>query len=113
MTKPISPGEVGAAKAHKIPGLVVEAFNDLIVREWTGSRSVILQKDIADAIVKKLVEAGAYVADVARKKIYDEHWLDVEPIFEAAGWDVYYEKPVYYAGEDFEPRFTFTRKGSR
>ena len=42
-----------------------------------------------------------------RKEIYDKNWLDVEDVYESAGWKVEYDKPGY--NENYEPTFTFSR----
>jgi hypothetical protein len=57
------------------------------------------QKDVVGALVKK----GFKSAD-----IYDNHWLDVEEIFEKNGWSVSYDKPGYC--ESYDASFEFTAK---
>jgi len=42
-----------------------------------------------------------------RTAIFDKHYLDVESLFEKAGWKVVHERPC--AGEDFEIFFKFTK----
>ncbi len=41
-------------------------------------------------------------------KIYERGWLNVEPIFEEAGWEVHYDKPSF--NESGDARFEFKEK---
>jgi hypothetical protein len=63
-----------------------------------------LQKDV----VNELVALG-----LKRNEIFKNHWLDVEEIYEEAGWQVAYDKPGY--NETYEASFEFTdaSKGRR
>lgn len=97
MTKPITPDEAGTAKV--IPDEVITAFNETIALHFDGRASNFTTIEIVSAIVKK---------GISRKVIFDNHYLDVEPIFEAVGWKVVYDKPGY--NESYEANFTFTRK---
>jgi len=47
-------------------------------------------------------------ACVAEANIFDNHWLDVEPIFEDCGWKVEYDKPGF--NENYPATFKFTPK---
>lgn len=98
MTGPIRPEDVPEAKAANIPDEVFEVFNELIVKHMSGERAVIRQ----DEIVRALEDRG-----YARTTIYDEHWLDVEPVYEGAGWTVIYDRPAYC--ETYPATFTFKR----
>ena len=43
-----------------------------------------------------------------RQKIYDQGWLDFEPLYREVGWNVEYDKPAYY--EHYDAYFKFTKK---
>ena len=45
---------------------------------------------------------------VTRNDIFAKKWLDVEPIFEKAGWEVSYDSPVYC--ENYRAYFIFKQK---
>jgi hypothetical protein len=94
MVNPIKPDEV--KKARKFPDAVIESFNELIGENFDGKRASFKQRDV----VKRIVAKG-----ISKKEIEDNNWLDVEPIYISAGWDVSYNKPAY--NEDGEPTFTF------
>ncbi len=102
MVKPITPQEAHDAHEESIPHEVITAFNHLIKTNWnpTSLSAVVPQ----DAVAKLAAEA----LDVTEGVLYDHHWLDVEDLFRAAGWDVEYDKPGY--NESYTASFTFRRK---
>ncbi len=97
--KPITPDEVASHKALVIPEAVMKVWNDLIAKNWTGRKSQVMQ----DEAVKAIMSA----TDVKRNEVFDNRWLDIEPIYRQAGWHVEYDKPAY--NESYEASFTFTR----
>ncbi len=99
----ITPKEVKEKRLESIPDQVIEAFNELIVKNWTGYSSIVSQKDAIALICSKM--------DVSRDVVYNQHWLDVEPLFEKAGWKVKYDKPAY--NESYEATFEFTKRPVR
>lgn len=101
--KPITPDEVTARKAAILPSEVLTAFNGMIAENWNGSESSFKQ----DAVLRRiLAHFGNHT--YTRQKVLDNHWLDVEPIFQDAGWEVKYDSPAY--NETFAASFTFRRK---
>ena len=98
-TKPITPKEVDTLKATNIPSEVFEAFNELIVENYDGESSSFTEKKAAARIVTK---------GIALKLLYNNHWLDIEPFYEKAGWIVDYDKPGF--NESYPATFTFTKK---
>lgn len=98
--KPIKPNEVAEAKVNSIPDEVFEAFNELITENFSNGRAVVQQEDVAKRIRVKM----------GRKAdgMFDKGWLDVEGVYEKAGWRVTYDKPGY--NEDYEANFTFAKK---
>lgn len=97
---PIKPDEVARKRAEAIPEKVLDAFNALIVENWNGHFSTF-----------RMNSAAARVADAmgcTTAHVYEKKWLDVEEVFEGAGWKVEFDKPAY--NEMYPATFTF-RKG--
>lgn len=99
---PISPVEIAELKEALIPEAVFAVFNELIAQNVTPHG---VSKVLQDEVVARLEARG-----MSRHDLYKNHWLDVEPSYEAAGWDVQYERPVYWGGEDFDAYFKFSPK---
>lgn len=97
MTEAISPHEIAAAKQAILPEGVIKCWNDMIAKNYSGHEAYIVQKDIIDALVSTL--------GVSRQEVFDNHWLDVESIYQARGWKVTYDKPGF--SETYEANFTF------
>ena len=94
--KPITKEEAKAAKILAIPEEVIEAFNELIIEEMNTSGIAIIKcQQAIDRILQKM----PLETDVVNR------WLDVEPIFEEAGWKVEYDQPGY--NESYEAYYTF------
>ncbi len=100
--KPISPNEIGALKAKTLPSEVIEAFNELIVKNWSGACAIIKQDEIV-----KLICAKLKIKPKDRQDVYDNHYLDVEDLYRAEGWRVEYDKPGY--NETYEAFFKFRK----
>lgn len=100
--KPISPNDVVAQKLKQIPDQVIQAFNELIAKKWNGSKAVIEQ----DEVIAKII--AIFFGTITRQEIFDNHWLDVEGVYESEGWKVYYDKPGYC--ETYSAYFEFTKK---
>jgi len=98
MTNPIRPEEVTDGKKFQMPDAVLESFNALIARNFSGGRATVKQNDIVTLIASK----GFH-----RQEVFDNHWLDVEDIYRQAGWEVTYEKPGY--NESYEAYFMFVK----
>jgi hypothetical protein len=117
--KPITPAEAAksrvrtrAARRTAIPDEVIEAFNELITEKLSGSTANVLQKDVVARILLKSCSGSDLDEKMWRQAIYDNGWLDVEPIFEKAGWTVRYDKPCY-GGDNYEPYFEFKKSRTR
>lgn len=108
MVNPVRPADMYERKAKQMPPEVMEAFNELITQNYTGSRSIVRQKEVVDRIVAKMMDnqTSDFPSEPLRRRIFDEHWLDIEGIFQKAGWKVVYDKPGY--NEDGEAVFVFT-----
>jgi hypothetical protein len=103
--KPITPQEALELKQNVIiPDVVFEAFNELIATEFDGSHASIRQDDVVNLILKKMSAAGIDDPQV------NYRWLDIEPLYRKAGWQVEYDKPGY--NEEGPALFKFTKKKS-
>lgn len=101
----ITPQEVRQKAGSHIPPQVIDVVNDLILKNVRiyenrprgfTSYEVRLEKD-------EVVKA---IEDVLGK--CETHWLDFEPIFRRAGWDVVYDRPAY--NEMYNAFYTFTSR---
>lgn len=97
--KPIRPAEVVNLKRSIIPDAIIEAFNELISENFDGKTSSFTEKKVVARIVKK---------GISSTEAYNNHWLDVEPIYRKEGWKVEYDKPGF--NESYEAIFTFIKK---
>ncbi len=98
--KPIKPNEVAKEKVSSIPDEVLEAFNELITENYSNGRATVMQDAVVDRIRAKMGDKA--------KDMFKKGWLDVEGVYEKAGWDVTYDKPGY--NENYEANFRFARK---
>lgn len=99
--KAITPSEAQARKAKEIPKQVLEVFNELIVQNYCNCSAIVKQPEALDCI-------SARFPDVPRALMIESGWLDVEEIYQKAGWTVEYDKPGY--NETYDPFFKFTGK---
>lgn len=99
MIEPITPKAV-KENATK-PDEVIEAFNELIQRYWDGKQATFSQMEVARLIDKKLGNVGT-------KLVYENKYLDIEHIYEKAGWKVVYDKPGF--NESYPSTYTFSQK---
>lgn len=99
MVKPITPDEV----KHIIPDFIIEVVNKLIQEKWDGHEAIIKQDEIMDIISSDDEDDDK----PSRQKIYDKGWLDFEPLYREAGWNVEYDKPGYC--ENYDAYFKFTK----
>ncbi len=99
VVQPISPEGLTNLKREMLPPQVLETFNRLIGEKAIDGYATILQ----DEVVNELTEQGFERAD-----IFHKGWLNVESLYEDAGWNVYYDKPAY--DETGQAYFSFTAK---
>ena len=83
----ITPDKIVALYAATIPGVVFDSFNKLIATNWDGRQAVVRQDEVVGAIAERL--------DLSRSDVFKKHYLDVESLYEAVGWQVVYDKPGY------------------
>lgn len=103
MIKPITPKEAHSNKVTVLPDKVLEAFNELITKNYHEGTATVLQKDVV-----KLIQDKMELKDTQR--IFNEHWLDVEDVYRDAGWFVVYDKPCYYGNDDYYAYFKFSKR---
>lgn len=99
--KPISPSEV-KDKANQIPEYIIEVFNNLIARNFRNGKAIVFQKDVKQEI------GQISIANITYEAIIANGWLDVEELYEQAGWTVSYDKPGY--NESYDAYFVFSVK---
>lgn len=95
---PLSPDDIAKAAAP-IPDFVIAAVNRCLTRQCRGGRAVLQQAEV----IREILEANP---EVTRSDLFDKRWLDFEPAFRAAGWDVEYDRPSYC--ETYEPAWRFS-----
>ena len=101
MTEPISPKDVGKAKAATIPDHVIEAANELIAKNWDGYSAIIMVGELcALARAKGRMPAGQQFGDGE---------LDIEHLYRRHGWNVKFDRP----DEAYEANWTFRKGRSR
>lgn len=99
LAKPSTPKE--AKRAKTFPKEVIDSFNELIAKHLRHGCSTFEQKEVVALIEEKIGKEQSEL-------IFENNWLDVEPIFEATGWDVTYNGPAYC--ETFAATYTFKAK---
>ena len=106
--KPISPSEI----IQEFPDYVIEGTNNCIKKHW-----VELQNEshfTQDELIKSIFDVYEYQTGNEmsygnfKQKLFDNHYLDIEPIYQNVGWDVTYDKPAYC--ENYPSTFTFKKK---
>ena len=102
MVKPIAPSDVVNAQVELFPDFVIETWNAAIAKNWSGTESRILQKDIAYELI------AASPTLVNRGDVFARHWLDIEGVYRTEGWAVQYDKPGY--NESYDAYFVFKKK---
>jgi hypothetical protein len=108
-TKPIKPEEVGQTKKFLYPTEIIQAVNELIAEKFSSNSSVVTQNEIISRAFSITCKKQSYddiplKKDIFSREVFDKGWLNIETIYEEAGWVVEYDKPGY------EATFTFTKK---
>ena len=106
----IKPEDIVKAKAKIIDPDVEKCVDLLIARNWDGRSSNFQQKELINLIMQQKGYQNQAADGYAetRKKLFDEHHLDFEPLYEEQGWSVSYDKPSY--NETYEANWTFRKK---
>ena len=105
----ITPEEAEKAKISSIPDYVFQAFNELLAENFVGNVGTIIYQH---EVLKRIINIYPHIIENDKDNIVNSlfvnHWLDVEKIYEEAGWEVTFHKPAYY--EDFDPYYNFIPK---
>lgn len=99
--KPISIEEVEEAKSKTFPGFVIEAFNNMIVKNWNGCYAEVNQDDVIQEILRLSTHT------ITREVVFDNGWLDIESVYRKEGWKVEYDRPAYC--ESYQAHFIFSK----
>lgn len=92
MVKPLAPSDVVSAQVAGFPDFVIETWNAAIAKNWSGTQSRILQKDM----VFELIAASPTLINSA--DVFSENWLDIEALYRLEGWIVEYESHLINTG---------------
>ena len=107
--KAFSPAEVRKHKGNVIPAEILDATNDLLAARYTPGRKISIKlKDIVELAKEKMRAAGN---PEANENFYDKNWMDIESLYEDAGWKVSFDKPGY--NESYDAFFDFSEKRGR
>lgn len=97
--KPFSPDQAKEAKIHTIPDPVIEAVNELLAENY-GTYINLKQDKVIKRILSKM-------PNVTKHHLFDNNWLDFEPVYRKEGWEVEYDKSGH--NESYEATWTFKR----
>lgn len=102
--KILTPDEVEKERGNYIPDYVFDAFNNLLIRNYSLNYEIQITQEEAIIEILKLSDNE----DLTKQDIFHKHWLDIEPFYEKFGWIVSYYKPAI--DERFKPYFIFKPK---
>lgn len=111
MVKPITPNDASLKKQEIMPDEVIETWNRLIAKNWDGSSSRVLQNEAVEALMALLTNNEETDKQTVRRQVFQNKWLDIEPIYRNNGWSVIYDKPAY--NESYEAFFVFKSKNAK
>lgn len=102
MTKvqPINPNEIVNEKIKAIPDQVIRVFNELIARNWNNDRSIVFTNEAVEFI--------KFLTGASKDTIIQNHWLDIEPIYTANGYEVTYNEAS--GNESFPSYYEFRKR---
>lgn len=116
--RPFTPEEAKASKVAAIPKAVIQIFNTFLSTRYTGENGniTITLNEVVAAVLMALKEEGEgypestrpYWCSASKNDLFENRWLDIEPVFEKAGWNVHYDKPGF--NESYEATWTFSKK---
>ena len=101
--EPIKPSEI----TQEIPDWVIEGANKCIKKHYheLEKESHFTQDELMDFA---LAEYPGDKEEINRNIVFENNWLDIEPIYRKVGWTVIYDKPAYC--ESYPATFTFKIK---
>ena len=90
--KPITPEEAKRRHfAEFVPDEIYEVIDDLLTERYGTSIKITQKEVIAKALEKMQVDGTC----VPQEDFFTNHWLDIEPAYEAQGWSVKFCAPSY------------------
>lgn len=101
--EPIKPDDAEDTRNASFPSEVIQAFNNAIIANLRNGVAKFKCKSVAAAIANSM---GTTV-----ETIYANHWMDVEPVYRAQGWDVEYDKPGF--NETYDAIWIFKKSKKR
>lgn len=103
--QPFTPQDIEKYQAERpFPDFVIQAVNQVLAENYHGSATKINQNKFIDKIIE-------LAPQVTRSDIFQNNWLDFEPLYRSKGWHVTYEKGAYY--EENSSYFTFKWQGHK
>ena len=85
--------------------MMIEAVNELLIKNYNGGTITIRQTDIVALFLEKVKGSAEKWTS---SKVSDKRQLDIEPLYKQYGWKVRYDKPGY--NESGEACFEFIPK---
>jgi hypothetical protein len=98
VSKPISPEQARKGHVNAIPDVVFDVFNLLLTERYDEVAIAIRQQEVVDLLENRGLDTN---------EIFRKRWLDIEPCYRDAGWEVVYDSPAY--NESYEPTWTFRK----
>lgn len=92
-------------KSHNmdnIPWYVIDAVNKLLVKNFSKRSSITISQDELIEEIKSLNDT------VTNNELFENHYLDIEDLYENYGWKVTYNKSAY--NEESSSTFTFEKR---
>ena len=107
--KPITPDEAARDKINSIPVFVIHAVNQLLTERMNASCHInIGQDEIIERAMMIGREHRTAPGNMTKQIFFQNGWLEIEKIYEKAGWSVTYDKPAF--NESYSACFIFTRE---
>lgn len=100
MVEPIRSENIAEAKEKYFPDVVINTWNEIIAKKYSGGYAKILQDEIAALLVERL--------GMSRNEVFNNNFLDIEDLYRSYGWKVDYDKPGF--NESYPASFTFRKK---
>jgi hypothetical protein len=97
--KPFTPDEARRNKAVVMPPEVIASVNELLSEKFS-TRITITKDELIDRIMSKMA--------ITRQEIIKLGFLDIETVYEDAGWVVKFDSPAY--DENYTPFYIFERR---
>lgn len=88
----LKPSDIVPSINTTIPDYVIEAFNDLIRKNFDGTKAIVKMTEAELEVSKAIHMHNAEIPylDLEAALVFAEqhHYFDIEPIFQAADWKV-------------------------